>query len=393
MGNAVNSNYAFISYSHKDAKIARWLQQRLEQYSIPPRIYPLVNRDKLPENGSHYLRPVFLDQTDLTAGLLVESLQANLESAKYLIVICSPHSAKSDWVDQEVAYFLEQGEDIEERLKMIIPFVVDGVPYLDLQIAAGKNPEGEECMPPTLVRHAKLQKNYELLGVDIRGNSIENAALRVVSKMLDVNFDIIWNRHARLKRMRFATIIMCIILFFVVTGYFFMPMRLSYSVQYPDDGNLLLLPEDAELTIEGITYFLGSDLDTTIRLKNRPGYYRGRKLPVEFHATFFDTIRTEFVLGYGFTKNEVLYIHRDATFADFSGRVLDQDGIPVEGAKVSIMQEESRTDEDGHFFISIPESQQAETQAIIIERAGYYDIYRPDECPSNDLMYIMYRRD
>ena len=44
-------NFAFISYSHRDMKIARWLQRHLESYKLPTEIHNDI------EAGSRYLRP------------------------------------------------------------------------------------------------------------------------------------------------------------------------------------------------------------------------------------------------------------------------------------------------------------------------------------------------
>ena len=40
---------AFISYSHKDIKFARWLQKSIENYKIPKSLRELKNKD-----GSHH---------------------------------------------------------------------------------------------------------------------------------------------------------------------------------------------------------------------------------------------------------------------------------------------------------------------------------------------------
>ena len=89
--------YAFISYSHSDKKIAKKLQKKLERYHLPTilqKTYP-----DLPKK----LSPIFIDDSDLVAkGTLKTALQDNLDRANYLIVICSPNSAKSEYVNDEV---------------------------------------------------------------------------------------------------------------------------------------------------------------------------------------------------------------------------------------------------------------------------------------------------
>ena len=83
--------YAFISYSHKDKKTAKKLQVWLEHYHIPSKI--VESHPDLPKK----LSPVFIDESDLVArdGSLTESLKSYLNESNYLILICSPSSAKS----------------------------------------------------------------------------------------------------------------------------------------------------------------------------------------------------------------------------------------------------------------------------------------------------------
>lgn len=113
--------FAFISYSHKDKKTAKRLQRRLESYHLPASVqksYP-----ELPKK----LSPIFIDESNLVAkGTLKTALQANLDSSKYLIVICSPNSAKSEYVNDEVDYFIKSG-----RAEQIIPLIVDGEPHAE----------------------------------------------------------------------------------------------------------------------------------------------------------------------------------------------------------------------------------------------------------------------
>ena len=123
--------YAFISYSRKDEKWAKWLPNRLESYRIPSVIRKEVPR--LPKQ----VRPIFRDKTDINAGVLETSLREELARSKYLIIISSPESAKSDWVGREISAFIEMG-----RADCIIPFIVDGEPN-------SQNP-ARECFPPVL---------------------------------------------------------------------------------------------------------------------------------------------------------------------------------------------------------------------------------------------------
>lgn len=93
--------YAFISYSHKDVKEAKWLHKHLEYYKLPSDIF-----NEYDENN-RYLRPVFRDKEDIGTGVLKSVLRKELEVSKYLIVICSPNSAQSTYVSQEAQVFID----------------------------------------------------------------------------------------------------------------------------------------------------------------------------------------------------------------------------------------------------------------------------------------------
>ena len=92
---------AFISYSHADMKWGRWLQKKLETFRVPRE----VARDR---QGSGNLR-IFRDQTDLAGAELAAALDREIERSRFLIVICSPASAASRWVDHEIRTFCGLG--------------------------------------------------------------------------------------------------------------------------------------------------------------------------------------------------------------------------------------------------------------------------------------------
>ena len=113
--------YAFISYSHKDKETAKELRTQLKSYHILPDL--LKANPDLPEKFN-----VFMDESNLVAkGTLKKALHANLEKSKYLILICSPNSAKSEYVNDEVEYFIKTG-----RTDHIIPLIIDGVLVVSL---------------------------------------------------------------------------------------------------------------------------------------------------------------------------------------------------------------------------------------------------------------------
>lgn len=115
-----NKPFLFISYSRKDYKVARDLQNRLEKYPYSKRLVETCNRPPDP----HYVRPVFLDSTDLSArhGSFKEELAEKLRLSQYLLVICSPNAAKSAFVHKEIDTFLQANQADTSR---VIPIYVD----------------------------------------------------------------------------------------------------------------------------------------------------------------------------------------------------------------------------------------------------------------------------
>lgn len=171
--------YAFISYQRKDEKWAKWLQRKLENYKLP-----VANAKDAADKKSKYIRPVFRDKTDLTAGSLPDALKEALQQSRYLIVICSPNAVESPWVNEEIETFTKAG-----RTEFVIPFIVNGEPYSK----DGTN----ECFPDAI---KEIPKDKEPLGVNIHENGKERAFIRTVAYMLNVKFDELWNRFERHRR-------------------------------------------------------------------------------------------------------------------------------------------------------------------------------------------------
>src|ERR1043165_3869887 len=86
---------AFISYSHRDKAHVRRLHRAVESYRIPPK---LVGRVTAVGEVPRRLTPVFRDRDELPPSSdLGTQLRAAIRGSMFLIVICSPASAKSHW--------------------------------------------------------------------------------------------------------------------------------------------------------------------------------------------------------------------------------------------------------------------------------------------------------
>ena len=169
--------YAFISYSSKNTKWAKWLHHSLEYYQVPSVVRK--GRSSIPQ----HIRPVFWYRTDLAGTNLSEALRNELRDSKFLIVICSPQSARSVWVNDEVQAFIEMG-----REKMIIPLIVEGEPH-------AADP-ARECFPPAL---RFLDREKEVRGIDVRDGK-ERALVNIVATMFKLRFDALWGRHRRRQK-------------------------------------------------------------------------------------------------------------------------------------------------------------------------------------------------
>ena len=97
MNDASFKYYAFISYSHQDKQWGDWCHKALETYRVPKKLVGTLGRDgAIPKR----VFPVFRDREELpTSSDLGSNINESLKQSRYLIVICSPNSAKSQWVN------------------------------------------------------------------------------------------------------------------------------------------------------------------------------------------------------------------------------------------------------------------------------------------------------
>ena len=85
---------AFLSYSRKDLRVAVELERALERYTPP--------RDLRPER-----RPIAVcrDQDDLTGPEYYAAIDDHLKRSKKFVLLCSPHSRASEFVNDEIRRF------------------------------------------------------------------------------------------------------------------------------------------------------------------------------------------------------------------------------------------------------------------------------------------------
>lgn len=180
---AAGGYVAFISYSHRDAAIGRWLHRKLEGYRLPKRLVGSEGEDgEVPAR----LTPIFRDRDELpAAGDLSEKVRAALAVSRNLVLLCSPHSAASPWVAKEIATFRELHPD-----RPIFTAIVEGEP--------------EQCFPPVL-----WEDGIEPLAADLRkeGDGRRLGLLKLVAGLAGVGLDQLVQRDAarRIRRVTYVT--------------------------------------------------------------------------------------------------------------------------------------------------------------------------------------------
>ena len=196
---------AFISYSHEDDDWGKWLHRSIESYRVPRY---LVGRETKEGVIPRRLIPVFRDRDELASSSdLGNTLRRALEDAEWLLVICSPRSATSEWVCEEIRSFIRSGR--ENRILALIAY---GEPNnLD---------PAKECFPEPLRQTAK--ENKEPLAADARhdGDGKTNARLKLIACMLGVGFDELRQREGRRRKQRVLTTLAILISSLGILGWF-----------------------------------------------------------------------------------------------------------------------------------------------------------------------------
>jgi MTH538 TIR-like domain (DUF1863) len=179
VGSSALKYWAFVSYSHSEARWAEWLHKAIETYRVPAR---LRQRGGAAEPFPRNLYPVFRDRDELPSSAdLGGKIHEALAQSRNLVVICSPRAAVSRWVDQEIRAFRALG-----RGDRILALIVDGEPH------AAPGAGGLECFPPAL-------REGEPLAADVRpGKDTRDAArLRLIAGVLGVGFEELRQRERR----------------------------------------------------------------------------------------------------------------------------------------------------------------------------------------------------
>ncbi len=191
--------WAFISYSHSDEASAKWLHMALETYQVPRQ---LVGRTLRGGTVPRRLVPIFRDRDELAgAAELRHEIQQALRRSLYLVVICSPLSALSKYVNEEIKVFKALGR--EDR---VLCLIVEGEPNASDEPGTAQL----ECFPPSIrfrvdALGALTDVRTEPAAADARKakDGKRNAKLKLLAGILDISFDQLRRReHRRAVRRR-----------------------------------------------------------------------------------------------------------------------------------------------------------------------------------------------
>ena len=201
-GSLTSAYWAFLSYSHSDSEQADWLHKAIETFRVPP---AMVGR--LSPNGAipKRLIPIFRDRHELAASSdLGQNIREALGRSRFLIVLCSPSAARSNWVNEEIIGFKKtHGED------RVLAAIVDGEPW------ASRIPgrEGEECFPPALRVHVDRRgkvtsRPAEPIAADLRetGDGRQTGLLKLVAGMFGLGLDDLVQRDLQRRQKRLTYI-------------------------------------------------------------------------------------------------------------------------------------------------------------------------------------------
>ncbi len=179
---------AFISYSQKDKAWAKKLHQALETYRLPLGVVADV------DPTTRTMGRIFRDDEEMGASeSLGKTLEGALDESQTLIVLCSPHSAQSPWVDMEVRRFKQRPD------ARVFAVIIEGAPN-------SGDPE-TECFCPSLRFQVTPDGQLtdipdEPLAPDWKKDGLARLKARLSAGILGVSFDDLWQRDKRRQAQR-----------------------------------------------------------------------------------------------------------------------------------------------------------------------------------------------
>lgn len=237
MSEEVKKFSAFISYKHGDLDtfVAENLHKAIETFKVPRNIQKAT--------GKKAIERVFRDKDELPiSSNLSDNISQALQNSEYLIVICSPRTPESYWVQKEIETFIEM-HDRDHVLAVLI----EGEP--------------EEAFPERL-RYAEEVRTLpdgtqqveripvEPLAADLRANGkpevkklLRTEILRIMAPLLGCGYDDLRQRHRERKMHRIigisAGLSACFLAFGLYSLYNTMQINRQYRIKQINQSRYL----------------------------------------------------------------------------------------------------------------------------------------------------------
>lgn len=243
---AAFSYAAFISYRHlsRDAEIAQQVQKAIEAHRLPHNIaLDDPSRSTAHRKNKRILGKCFRDEDELAAShSLPDSIREALAASRTLVVICSPETQESPWVQREIEMFGQ----LHGRERIICV------------LAAGSP---EESIPPILKTRmvpdasgVLREMPAEPLAADLRPEAKAKRKaelLRIIAAVAGCSYDDLRQRERVRKRKHIALTSAAAALAIVVIGIF--------AFQFHRTSEAALIAESKSLAAQAIDQYANGE--------------------------------------------------------------------------------------------------------------------------------------
>jgi hypothetical protein len=258
---------------------------------------------------------------------------------------------------------------------------VEGVPYSD---------DENECYHPVIRKHfprsESRETDREILGANIQEEGKgsvrtkwNKAVVKVISKMLGLEFDELWQREKR-RRIRNILLLSLVCAGILCLMGFAYKHSQSYDVRFSltetsTPNNALPPLENASLTVSfgGNTYrdTLPTIADEMV-ISEVSASMMGKEAHVRITCDNYLPVDTQLILA----ESMAIPIRRnDSVFGNIALRLLDNERTPLINREVMVHGRTFATDSDGWLHCFIPLEEQREEYDITID--GLTDIIAP----------------
>lgn len=228
---------AFISYKHGelDTFAAENLHKAIETFKVPNNIRKMTGRKKIER--------VFRDKDELPiSSNLADNISNALQNSEYLIVVCSPRTPESYWVQKEIETFIGM-HDREHVLAVLIEGEPDEAFPEQLRFAEQVHKRQDGTL-------AVERIPVEPLAADLRSTDkkelkkrLKTEILRIMAPLLGCGYDDLRQRH-RERRLRrtigiCAGVSACFLAFGLYSTYNTIQINRQYRVKQMNQSRYL----------------------------------------------------------------------------------------------------------------------------------------------------------